>query len=80
MELTHMPRDLTINIYHEHEITDLLGKHREDLVVWCEDNLVGKWNMIGDSGGHAVRFDGRRYVLLLCQDASDMLTFKLSWR
>ena len=75
-----MPRDLTINLYHEHEITDLLVQYREPLVKWCEDNLSGKWNMIGDSGGSACRFDGRHYVMLLCQDHGDMVLFKLTWR
>lgn len=74
-----MPRDLTINIYHEHEITDLLDKHGGIIMKWCEDNMISGWNIIADSGGRAVRY-GRHYVMLLCVNMSDMMSFMLTWR
>jgi hypothetical protein len=71
-----MPRDHTINIYHEIDITYL---NTLAVIDWCEACLEGGWNVVSDSGRGACRGDGRHMVVLLCERLDDAVQFRLTW-
>ena len=73
-----MPRDLRLNIHHECDITEWPVKIK-DLIVWCEQHFQGGWNLVSESGSFACRGSGEHMVILLCDNHSDMVQFKLSW-
>lgn len=73
-----MARDLSMNIYHELDITDLSCVR--EVISWCEENLSGGWNVVADSGSRHCRGDGRHCVTLLCNNLADISLFKMTWK
>lgn len=71
-----MPRDLSINIHHEIDITHLDARQ---VIAWCESCLEGGWNVVSDSGPNACRGVGGHTVILLCERLEDAVMFRLSW-
>ena len=72
-----MERNHAINVHYETEIThivDLAG-----VVAWCEKHFAHGWNIVADSGPAACRFNGRHYVMLLCDNRGDLAAFKLEY-
>lgn len=72
-----MPRDRRINCHHELDVTHVDGT--VELVKWCEQRLLGGWNIISDSGGRRCRGDGSHVVILLCDHLEDHTLAHLTW-
>lgn len=70
-----MPRDHTINIYHEIDVTHL---DQQAIVAWCQACLEGSWNVVSDAGRYG-RGDGSRVSILLCGRLNDAVMFRLAW-
>lgn len=66
-----------MNIYHEIDVTHLNDLPK--LMSWCEQQFVGDWNIVSDSGSAACRGGGSHTVTLLCVSVEDWMTFNLSW-
>ena len=71
-----MPRDHTINVYHEIDITHLDAAR---IIAWCDSCLEGGWNVVADSGGRHCRGDGGHVAILLCERFTDAVMFRLAW-
>lgn len=71
-----MPRDHTITIYHEIDVTHLAVR---EVIAWCEACMEGRWNVVADSGSGACRGVGTHTVILLCDRVADAVQFRLTW-
>jgi len=71
-----MPRDHSITLYHEIDVTHLGIRQ---VITWCEACLEGNWNVVADAGKGACRGDGGHITMLLCDRFEDAVMFRLAW-